>query len=113
MTGSHSTHALDRAVQKNFVRTVRAVEWLIGIEVQECPALEGTPNAKNLDERLVRASAMDTPGLLTPPVIEALRASFPMLLYIAQELQWTIDFTACQDRLPITTKFVLTFSESL
>jgi len=49
---------------------------------------------------------MDTAGLLTPSVIEALKASFPMLLYIAQELQWTIDFTACQDRLPITTKFV-------
>jgi hypothetical protein len=89
------------------------VEWLLGIEVQGCPTLEGTSNAKNLDERLVRASAMDTPGLLTPPVIEALRASFAMLLYIAQELQWTIDFTECQDRLPITTKFVFPFSQSL
>ena len=85
---------------------MRAVEWLIGIEVQGRRTLKGTPNANNLNERLVRASAMDTPGLLTPPVIEALRASFPMLLYIAQELQWAIDFTACQDRLPITTKFV-------
>jgi hypothetical protein len=113
MTGSHATYALDRAVQKNFVRTVRAVEWLIGIEVQGSPALEGTPNAKNLDERLVWASAMDTPGLLTPPVIEALRASFPMLLYIAQELHWTIDFTAFQDRLPITTKSVFPFSQPL
>ncbi|KAF8493036.1 glycoside hydrolase family 5 protein [Russula emetica] len=92
--------------QKNFVRTVRAVEWLIGIEVQGYPALEDTPNAKNLDERLVRASAMDTLELLTPPVIDALRASFPMLLYIAQELQWTIDLTAYQDRLPITTNFM-------
>ena len=88
---------------------MRAVEWLIGIEVQGCSAFEGILKAKNLDERLVRASAMDTLGLLTPPVIEALRASFPMLLYIAQELQWTIDFTACQDRLPITTKFVFSF----
>jgi hypothetical protein len=89
------------------------VEWLIGIEVQGCPALEDTPNANNLDERLVRASAMDALGLLTPSVIEALRASFPMLHYITQELQWTIDFTACQDRLPITTKFVFPFSQSL
>ena len=106
-------HALDRAVQKNFVRTVRAVEWLIGIEVQGCPALEDTPNAKNLDERLEQASAIDTLGLLTPPVIEALTASFPMLLCIARELQWTIDFTVCQDRVPITTKFVFPFSQSL
>jgi hypothetical protein len=56
---------------------------------------------------------MDTLGLLAPPVIEALRASFPMLLYIAEELQWTIDFTASQDRLPITTKLVFPFSQSL
>ncbi|KAI0271116.1 glycoside hydrolase superfamily [Russula aff. rugulosa BPL654] len=92
--------------QKNFVRTVRAVEWLIGIEVQGCPAIEDTPNAENLHERLVWASALDTLGLLTPPVIGALTESFPMLLYIAQELQWTIDFTACQDCLPITTNFM-------
>jgi hypothetical protein len=72
--------------------------------------MEDTPNAKNLDERLVRASAMDALGLLTPPVIEAVTASFPMLLYIAQELQWSIDFTAYQDRLPITTKFVFPLS---
>ena len=92
---------------------MRAVEWLIGIEVQGCPALEGAPNAENLNERLVRASAVDTPGLLTPPVIEALGESFPMLLYIAQELQWSIDFTAYQDRQPITTKFVFPFTQSL
>ena len=89
------------------------VEWLIGIEVQGYPALDGTPNAKNLGERLVQAFAMDTSGLLTPPVIEALMASFPMLLHIADELRWTIDFTPCQDRLPITTKFVFSFSQSL
>ena len=92
---------------------MRAVEWLIGIEVQGCPALEDTLNPNNLDERLVLASAMDSPGLLTFPVIEALRAAFPMLLYIAQELEWTIDFTECQNRIPITTKFVFPFSQSL
>jgi len=92
---------------------VRAVEWLIGVEVQGCPDIEDTPDAENLDERLVRASAIDKLGLLTPPVIEAVTASFPMLLYIAQELQWSIDFTACQDRLPITTKSVFPFSQSL
>ena len=89
------------------------MEWLIGIEVQGCPDLGDTPNAKNLDERLVRASAIDSLGLLTPPVFEALTAAFPMLLYIAQELQWTMDFTGCQDRLPFTTKSVFRFSRSL
>jgi hypothetical protein len=89
------------------------VEWLLGIEVQGCPALEDAPTTNNLDERLVRTSTIDTMGLLTSPVMEALTASFPMLLYIAQELQWTMDFTGCQDRLPITTKFVLSFSQSL
>ncbi len=95
-------------VQKNFVRTVRAVEWLIGVDVPGCLDLEGTPHAKNLDKRLVQASAKDSLGLLTLPVIEALKSSFPMLFYIAQELEWMIDFTACQSRQPITTKLVFT-----
>ena len=107
------THTLYRAVQKNFVRTVRAVEWLIGVDVPGCPALEGTPNAENLVERLTQAFASDTPGLFTPPVIEALKASFPTLLYIAQELEWMIDFTACEGRQPITTKLVFALSRSL
>ena len=107
------THTLYWAVQKNFVRTVRAVEWLIGVDVPGCPALEGTPNAENLEERLTQAFAMDTPGLFTPPVIEALKTSFPTLLDIALELGWIIDFTACGGRLPITTKLVFTFSQSL
>jgi hypothetical protein len=104
------THAMYRAVQKNFVRTVRAVEWLIGVDVPGCPALEGTPNAKNLYERLAQACATDTLGLFTPPVTEALNTSFHTLRYIARELEWKIDFTACQERQPITTKLVFTFS---
>jgi hypothetical protein len=104
---------LDWAVQKNFVKTVRAVEWFIGVDVPGCEALNGTPNAESLDERLTQASAMDNAGLFAPPVIEALKASFPMLLYIAQELEWMIDFTACQGRRLIKTKFVLTLSRFL
>jgi hypothetical protein len=92
--------------QKNFVRTVRAVEWLIGVDVPGCPSLEGTPNAENLDERLTQAFAVDIPGHFTAPVIEALKTSFPTLLYIAQELEWMIDFTACEGRQPITTNFM-------
>jgi hypothetical protein len=84
------------------------VEWLIGVDVPGCPDLEGMPHAENLDERLVQASAKDPPGLLTLPVIEALKSSFPMLLYIVQELEWIIDFTGCQGRQPITTKLVFT-----
>lgn len=93
---------------------MRAVEWLIGIEVQGCPDIGDTPDAESLGERLVWASTgdRDTVGLFTPPVFEAVKASFPMLLYIAEELQWSIDFTAYQDRVPITTKFVLPFSQS-
>ena len=108
-----STHALNLVVQKNFVKTVRAVEWLIGVDVPGCPALEGTPNTKNLGERLTQASTMDTPGLFTPQVIEALKTSFPSLLYIAEELEWVIDFSACEGRQPIMTKFVFTFSHLL
>ena len=56
---------------------------------------------------------MDTQGLFTPPVIEALKASFPMFLFVAQQLDWTIDFTVCQRHLPIVTKFIFTHSQSL
>jgi hypothetical protein len=107
------THTMYWAVQKNFVRTVRAVEWIIAVDVPGCPSLDGTPNAKNLHERLTQASAIDTLGLFTSPVIEALNSSFHTLLYVAKELEWTIDFTACQERGPITTKLVFTFSLSL
>jgi hypothetical protein len=89
---------------------VRAVEWIIGVDVPGCAALNGTPDAESLDERLAQAFTMDNPGLFTPPVVEALKASFPMLLYIAQELEWMIDFTACQGRQPIKTKLVFTHS---
>ena len=56
---------------------------------------------------------MDTLGLFTSPVTEALNSSFHTLLYVAKELEWMIDFTACQERVPITTKLVFTFSLSL
>lgn len=92
---------------------MRAVEWIIEVDVPGCAALGGTPNADNLGDRLTQASAMDTTGLFTTPVIEALTASFPMLLFIAQELEWMIDFTACQGRLPITTKLVFIHSRLL
>ena len=107
------THTMYWAVQKNFVRTVRAVEWIIAVDVPGCPSLDGKANAKNLHERLTQASAIDTLGLFTSPVIEALNSSFHTLLYVAKELEWTIDFTACQERGPITTKLVFTFSLSL
>ena len=104
---------MDGAVEKNFVRTVRAVEWLIGVDVPGSAALGGMPNTENLCDRLTQACAMDTQGLFTPPVTEALKASFPMLLFVAQQLEWTIDFTVCQRHLPIVTKFIFTHSWSL
>ena len=107
------THNLDWAVEKNFVKTVRAVEWLIGVDVPGCAALGGMPNTENLCDRLTQASALNTSGLFTPPVVDALTASLPMLLSIAQELEWTIDFTVCQRRLPIVTKFIFTHTRSL
>ncbi|KAI9509114.1 glycoside hydrolase family 5 protein [Russula earlei] len=91
---------------KNFVRTVRAMECLIGVNVLACQVLQGMPNAANLPERLIEASATDALGLFSPPVVEALTQSLPMLSYIAQELEWVVDFTACRDRPLITTKLV-------
>jgi hypothetical protein len=105
------SHALDWAVQKNYVRIVRAMEWLIGVDVQGCSTLEGSPNMTNLNERLAEARTRDNLGLLTPPVVDALNQSFPMLYSIAQELDWTVDFSTFQERSVITTKFILPFSE--
>ena len=92
---------------------MRAVEWLIGGDVPGCPSLDGTANPKNLHERLTQASAVDALGLFTSPVTEALNTSFHTLLYLAKELEWMIDFTACQEHVPITTKLVFTFFLSL
>ncbi|KAH9958846.1 glycoside hydrolase family 5 protein [Russula dissimulans] len=93
--------------EMNFVRTVRAVEWLIGVEVPGCQALEGMASITDLYESLVEACARDTLGLFTPPVVEAVKESVPMLLYVIQELGWwNLDFTACQGRSPITTNFM-------
>ncbi|KAH9964398.1 glycoside hydrolase family 5 protein [Russula compacta] len=92
--------------QRNFVRTVRAVELLLGVYVPGCSVLEGTPSVTNLGERLAEAFVVDTLGLFTPPVVEALEQSFQILLYTAQELEWTIDFTGCQEQSLITTNFM-------
>jgi len=92
--------------QKNYVRIVRAMEWLIGVDVQGCSTLEGSPSMTNLNERLAEARTRDKLGLLTPPVVDALNQSFPMLCSIAQELDWTVDFTTCQERSMITTNFM-------
>jgi hypothetical protein len=87
------------------------MEWLIGVDVQGCSTLEGSPNMTNLNDRLAEARTRDNLGLLTPPVVDALNQSFPMLYSIAQELDWTADFNTCRERSMITTKFIFPFSE--
>jgi hypothetical protein len=105
------THALDWTVQKNYVRIVRAMEWLIGVDVQGCSTLSGSPDMTNLNERLAEARTKDNLGLFTPQVVDALNQSFPMLCSVAQELYWTVDFSTCQERSMITTKFIFLFSK--
>ncbi|KAH9958850.1 glycoside hydrolase family 5 protein [Russula dissimulans] len=75
--------------EKNFVRTVRAMELLIGVEVSGCPALAGKASLTNLNSRLTKAHATNCLGLFTAPVVEALQQSFPMLLFITKELGWS------------------------
>ena len=86
------------------------MELLLGVYVPGCSVLEGTPSVTNLGERLAEALEIDILGLLTAPVVEALEQSFPIFLYTAQELEWTIDFTGCQEQSLITTKLVFPFS---
>jgi len=89
------------------------MELLIGVGVPGCPALGGKARITNLNARLAKARATNCLGLFTPPVVKALKQSFPMLPFIAKELGWNVNFSASQGRKSITTKLVFPFSQSL
>jgi glucan endo-1,6-beta-glucosidase len=99
---------LVRSVQKNFVKTVRAVELLLGIPMEGYLALQGTPSDADMRARLANACKTDSSGLFDPEsaVVKALIEAASILPDIMLELEWPIDFGACQGRTPLTTKFV-------
>ncbi|KAH9978906.1 glycoside hydrolase family 5 protein [Lactifluus volemus] len=89
--------------QKNFVETVRAVELLLGIEVEGYPVLQDMPDDADMSERLSNACST---GLFKPKsaVVKALTEASYILPDILVELGWLGDFGGCQGRAPLTTK---------
>ena len=104
---SNSAYISNWSVQKNFVKTVRTVELLLGIQVEGYPALRGMPNNADMSARLENACTTDNSGLFDPEsvVVKALTEAASILPDIMLELEWLVDFGACQGRAPLTTKF--------
>ena len=96
-------------VYKNFVKTVRLVEWFLEKKLPEFQAIKVAPKIADIHEILAEASTMDWSGPLSPPVIEAFIDAFPMLCDAAEEINWRVDSCPCQEISPITTKHVLFF----
>jgi hypothetical protein len=88
---------------------VRAVELLLGIEVEGYPVLQDMPNDADMSERLANAC---TTGVFKPKsaVVKALTEASYILPDILVELGWLGDFGGCQGRAPLTTKLVFSFS---
>ncbi|KAH9968445.1 glycoside hydrolase superfamily [Lactifluus volemus] len=92
--------------QKNFVKTVRAVELLFGIQVEGYPALQGIPNNADMSARLKKASTVDNSGLFDPESVvgKALTEAAFILPDIILQLNWLVDFGACQGCTSLTTR---------
>ncbi|KAI9446884.1 family 5 hypothetical beta glucosidase from glycoside dehydrogenase [Russula earlei] len=101
---AEKTPGLDE-FEKDFVRTVRAMECLIGVNVPGC-SLGGTPDATNLSKRLREAAKTNPSGWFTSTVVKALEKSLPMLKFIEHELNWVVNFNAGGQRPLITTNFM-------
>jgi len=102
---------LDRAivVYKNFVKTVRLVEWFLQRKLPEFQATKVAPTIRDLRESLATppTDTVDWSGPPLPfPVIEAVADAFFMLLDAAEDLDWQVNSCPCQDLKPITTKLV-------
>jgi hypothetical protein len=96
-------HNSGGSVQKNFVKTVRAVEWLLGIPMEGYLALQGTPIDADMRARLANACKTDSSGLFDPEsaVVKALiEAAYILPVIMLELLEWPIDFGACQGTHP-------------
>ncbi|KAI0249698.1 glycoside hydrolase family 5 protein [Lactifluus subvellereus] len=80
--------------QKNFVKTVRAVELLLEIPVEGYSALQGISSDGDMSTRLANACTTDSPGLFDPEsvVVKALTEAVSILPGIIQDLGSPLDF---------------------
>ena len=109
------THVFGRSVQKNFVKTVRAVELLLGIPMEWYPALQGMPSNADMGARLANACTTNSSGLFNPEstVVKALTEAVSILPGIIQDLGLPLDFGSCQGHTALTTKPVVSSSAAL
>ena len=103
---SEKHHSDIEIVYKNFVKTVRLVEWFLEKKLPEFQALKVAPNITDIHEIITEASTMDWSGPLSLPVVEAFINAFSMLCDTAEEINWRVDSCPCQEISPITTTHV-------
>ncbi|KAI0047138.1 glycoside hydrolase family 5 protein [Auriscalpium vulgare] len=72
--------------QVNFVKTVRAVELLLGIPVPG-RTLDLPSNVSNLTSALASASSSDQTGLFSVEVVQAIKSALPMLVGLEEQLE--------------------------
>lgn len=101
----------DDTVQKNFVKTVRAVETILGIEDNGSPAnlLASAPSLSANFVAALKGACSST--IFNKEVTEALSEAVSILLDIAEECDLkdmlTLSSFDCQGRTPLVTKYVL------
>ena len=108
-------HVFGWSVQKNFVKTVRAVELLLGIPVEGYAALPHMPGDADMCTRLDIAYKTDSSGLFRPKsaVVSALREACFIFPGIIQQLGWVPDYDSCHRYTALTTRPVFPPSATL
>ncbi|KAI0258700.1 glycoside hydrolase family 5 protein [Gloeopeniophorella convolvens] len=93
--------------QKNFVRTVRATELLLGIEVPGYPSLGSAPASSDMSAIFAHACTTDNSGLFSnaSASVKAITEAIPILLDLSKQLG-PLKFGAGRGRAPLTTNFM-------
>lgn len=80
-------------VQYNFVKTIRAIELILGIPVPGLQPLDlqlstgnSSPTPMNMSSAIPLAAEYDKSGIFTAEIQSVLEAAVPILLEIGQEL---------------------------
>ena len=85
---------------------MRLVEWFLEKRLPVFQALKVAPKITDIHEIIAEAFAVDWPGPLPRPVIEAFIDAFPMLCDVAEEINWRVDSCPCHEISPLTIKHV-------
>ncbi|EIM86923.1 glycoside hydrolase family 5 protein [Stereum hirsutum FP-91666 SS1] len=86
--------------QHNFVKTIRAVELILGVPIANTqPVNLGPSNTSgmNVSTAIPLAAKYDTSGIFTPEIVSVLKDAVPMLLGIGNELGMDADILVLGD----------------